>query len=167
MELYELSGYTSGGVCRKCRHQTEGRFCNHCKEGFYRDQRRDITHRKACKGTLWLYNLKKKKQKQQHFTRRRSWFHAYFIIKPTENVVSLILKVFFGISTVATFHNRIAFLLKKNKRVFSQPIELCIIYIISNLNVDSVWTLRSGRPESVCSAVLLKYLRNITSVQEL
>lgn len=49
MELYELSGYKSGGVCRKCRHQTEGRYCNHCKEGFYRDKRRDITHRKACK----------------------------------------------------------------------------------------------------------------------
>ncbi|KAH3869342.1 hypothetical protein DPMN_032505 [Dreissena polymorpha] len=49
MELYELSGYTSGGVCRKCRHQTEGRFCQHCKEGFYRDPKKDITHRKACK----------------------------------------------------------------------------------------------------------------------
>lgn len=49
MELYQLSGYTSGGVCRKCRHQTEGRFCSHCKEGFYRDQRRELTHRKACK----------------------------------------------------------------------------------------------------------------------
>ena len=54
MELYELSGYTSGGVCRKCRHQTEGRFCNHCKEGFYRDQRRDISHRKACKGKITI-----------------------------------------------------------------------------------------------------------------
>ncbi|WAQ95406.1 NET1-like protein [Mya arenaria] len=50
MELYELSGYVSGGVCRKCRHNTEGRFCNHCREGFYRDPRRDITHRKACRG---------------------------------------------------------------------------------------------------------------------
>lgn len=52
MELYELSGYKSGGVCRKCRHMTEGRYCNHCKEGFYRDKRREITHRKACKGML-------------------------------------------------------------------------------------------------------------------
>lgn len=49
MELFELSGYKSGGVCRKCRHQTEGRYCNHCKEGFYRDRKKEITHRKACK----------------------------------------------------------------------------------------------------------------------
>ncbi|KAL8577333.1 hypothetical protein ACOMHN_044839 [Nucella lapillus] len=49
MELYQLSGYKSGGVCRNCRHNTAGRNCNYCKEGFYRDRTKDITHRKACK----------------------------------------------------------------------------------------------------------------------
>lgn len=50
MELYQLSGYKSGGVCLKCRHNTAGRNCNYCQEGFYRDKSKDITHRKACKG---------------------------------------------------------------------------------------------------------------------
>ena len=50
MELYQLSGYKSGGVCRNCRHNTAGRNCNYCQEGFYRDKSKEITHRKACKG---------------------------------------------------------------------------------------------------------------------
>ncbi|ESO98632.1 hypothetical protein LOTGIDRAFT_201560 [Lottia gigantea] len=49
MELYTLSGYKSGGVCLKCRHNTAGRNCNYCKEGYYRDRSKPITHRKACK----------------------------------------------------------------------------------------------------------------------
>lgn len=49
-ELYLLSGRRSGGVCRQCRHQTAGRHCHYCKEGYYRDSNRPITHRKACKG---------------------------------------------------------------------------------------------------------------------
>lgn len=35
-----------------CRHNTAGRHCHYCKEGFYRDMARTITHRRACKGTL-------------------------------------------------------------------------------------------------------------------
>lgn len=50
MELYKLSGRTSGGVCLKCRHNTAGRHCHYCKEGYYRDKTKPITHRKACKG---------------------------------------------------------------------------------------------------------------------
>ncbi|XP_063961560.1 netrin-1-like [Lytechinus pictus] len=50
MELYKLSGRKSGGVCLKCRHNTDGRYCHYCKEGFYRDQSKPITHRKVCKG---------------------------------------------------------------------------------------------------------------------
>ncbi|GFY38301.1 netrin-1 [Trichonephila inaurata madagascariensis] len=52
MELYKLSGRTSGGVCLKCRHNTAGRHCHYCKEGYYRDNSKPITDRKACKG-LW------------------------------------------------------------------------------------------------------------------
>ncbi|KAJ8245803.1 hypothetical protein GJAV_G00260480 [Gymnothorax javanicus] len=50
MELYKLSGRKSGGVCMNCRHNTAGRHCHYCKEGFYRDLARPITHRRACKG---------------------------------------------------------------------------------------------------------------------
>jgi hypothetical protein len=50
MELYKLSGRVSGGVCLKCRHFTAGRHCHYCKEGYYRDPTKPITHRKACKG---------------------------------------------------------------------------------------------------------------------
>ncbi|GIY63563.1 netrin-1 [Caerostris darwini] len=49
MELYKLSGRTSGGVCLKCRHNTAGRHCHYCKEGYYRDNSKPITDRKACK----------------------------------------------------------------------------------------------------------------------
>ncbi|XP_055945657.1 netrin-1-like isoform X3 [Argiope bruennichi] len=49
MELYKLSGRTSGGVCLKCRHNTAGRHCHYCKEGYYRDNTKPITDRKACK----------------------------------------------------------------------------------------------------------------------
>lgn len=48
MELYQLSGGVSGGVCLKCRHNTAGRHCHYCKEGYFRNSKRDITHRKAC-----------------------------------------------------------------------------------------------------------------------
>ncbi|XP_077183624.1 netrin-1 isoform X2 [Paroedura picta] len=49
MELYKLSGRKSGGVCLNCRHNTAGRHCHYCKEGYYRDMIKPITHRKACK----------------------------------------------------------------------------------------------------------------------
>ncbi|XP_068607076.1 netrin-1a [Brachionichthys hirsutus] len=49
MELYKLSGRKSGGVCLNCRHNTAGRHCHYCKEGYYRDLSKPISHRKACK----------------------------------------------------------------------------------------------------------------------
>ena len=48
MELFQLSGGVSGGVCLKCRHNTAGRHCHYCKEGYYRNPRKPITHHKAC-----------------------------------------------------------------------------------------------------------------------
>ena len=49
MELYKLSGGHSGGVCIHCRHNTAGRYCHYCKEGFYKDPTKDITHRRMCR----------------------------------------------------------------------------------------------------------------------
>lgn len=49
MELFKLSGRVSGGVCVGCRHATTGRHCHYCREGFYRDPTKPITHKKACK----------------------------------------------------------------------------------------------------------------------
>ena len=50
MELFKLSGGKSGGVCRHCRHNTAGRHCHYCKEGYYKDPSKELTHRKVCKG---------------------------------------------------------------------------------------------------------------------
>lgn len=52
MELYKLSGRRSGGVCLNCRHNTAGRHCHYCKEGYYRDMTKSISHRRACKGNV-------------------------------------------------------------------------------------------------------------------
>lgn len=57
MELYKLSGRKSGGVCLNCRHNTAGRHCHYCKEGYYRDLSKPISHRKACKGTVMSFSL--------------------------------------------------------------------------------------------------------------
>ena len=48
MELFQLSGGVSGGVCLKCKHNTAGRHCHYCKEGYFRNAKRSITHQKAC-----------------------------------------------------------------------------------------------------------------------
>ncbi|KAH8276094.1 hypothetical protein KR018_007421 [Drosophila ironensis] len=49
MEIFRLSQGVSGGVCQNCRHSTTGRNCHQCKEGFYRDITKPLTHRKVCK----------------------------------------------------------------------------------------------------------------------
>ncbi|XP_077287943.1 netrin-A [Arctopsyche grandis] len=49
MELFKLSGRVSGGVCLRCRHYTAGRHCHYCREGYFRDPTKAISHRKACK----------------------------------------------------------------------------------------------------------------------
>lgn len=55
-QLFMLSGKISGGVCIKCRHHTDGNRCHYCKDGYYRDIRKPITHRRVCKGKRpgWL-----------------------------------------------------------------------------------------------------------------
>lgn len=62
MELFKLSGRVSGGVCVGCRHATTGRHCHYCREGFYRDPTKPITHKKACKRKYMLdiLNMDKK-----------------------------------------------------------------------------------------------------------
>ncbi|XP_060663650.1 netrin-A isoform X1 [Drosophila nasuta] len=49
MEIFRLTQGGSGGVCQNCRHSTMGRNCDQCKEGFYRDPTKALTHRKVCK----------------------------------------------------------------------------------------------------------------------
>nr|AVK72333.1 netrin protein [Meara stichopi] len=49
MEIYKLSGSVSGGVCINCKHNTFGRNCDYCKEGFYRDNTKDITSSHCCR----------------------------------------------------------------------------------------------------------------------
>ena len=40
--------FLTGGVCLKCKHNTAGRHCHYCKEGYFRNPRKPITHHKAC-----------------------------------------------------------------------------------------------------------------------
>ncbi|CAH0387954.1 unnamed protein product [Bemisia tabaci] len=70
MELYKLSGRVSGGVCLKCRHFTAGRHCHYCKEGYFRDPTKPITHRKACKGNRLILTSEMKPSVDDHFLER-------------------------------------------------------------------------------------------------
>uniref|UniRef100_A0A3B3DG62 Netrin 5 n=1 Tax=Oryzias melastigma TaxID=30732 RepID=A0A3B3DG62_ORYME len=48
MEVFLQSGRKSGGVCQKCRHNTAGRHCQYCQNGYTRDHSKALSHRKAC-----------------------------------------------------------------------------------------------------------------------
>ncbi|XP_028330922.1 netrin-1 [Gouania willdenowi] len=48
MEVFQQSGRRSGGVCQKCRHNTAGRHCQYCQNGYTRDHSKTLDHRKAC-----------------------------------------------------------------------------------------------------------------------
>ncbi|KAG7456299.1 hypothetical protein MATL_G00250280 [Megalops atlanticus] len=47
--LWLESGQRSGGVCDNCQHNTEGRHCENCKSGFYRDPLRPASAPDSCK----------------------------------------------------------------------------------------------------------------------
>uniref|UniRef100_A0A3Q4BBJ9 Netrin-1 n=1 Tax=Mola mola TaxID=94237 RepID=A0A3Q4BBJ9_MOLML len=47
--LWLATGRRSGGVCDDCRHTTEGRYCQNCKKGFFRDLSRPKTAPDSCK----------------------------------------------------------------------------------------------------------------------
>lgn len=86
MELYKLSGRVSGGVCLKCRHFTAGRYCHYCKEGYYRDPTKPITHRKACKGIYFSLfkmqeknNIKKKMLKIKIIKEKHSFKQVFYL----------------------------------------------------------------------------------------
>nr|BAB68352.1 netrin [Ciona savignyi] len=49
-DLFEKSGRISGGVCVKCRHNTDGRYCHFCKAGYYRNNKtKSISDKRTCK----------------------------------------------------------------------------------------------------------------------
>ncbi|XP_048865308.1 netrin-4 [Brienomyrus brachyistius] len=47
--VWLTSGRRSGGVCIDCQHNTEGRNCQSCKSGFYRDPQRPASAPDSCK----------------------------------------------------------------------------------------------------------------------
>ncbi|XP_008281464.1 netrin-4-like [Stegastes partitus] len=47
--LWLATGRWSGSVCDDCHHNTEGRHCQNCKMGFYRDPNRPKTAPDSCK----------------------------------------------------------------------------------------------------------------------
>ncbi|TNN00310.1 hypothetical protein fugu_011556 [Takifugu bimaculatus] len=47
--LWLATGRRSGGVCDDCRHNTEGRHCQNCRKGFFRDPGLPKTSPDSCK----------------------------------------------------------------------------------------------------------------------
>jgi hypothetical protein len=46
-----MSGHKSGGVCHDCQHNTAGRSCHYCREGYTRDLTQPMTSINACRGS--------------------------------------------------------------------------------------------------------------------
>uniref|UniRef100_UPI00398EB1C0 netrin-4-like isoform X2 n=1 Tax=Pristiophorus japonicus TaxID=55135 RepID=UPI00398EB1C0 len=42
-------GRRSGGICHSCRHRTEGRRCQRCQPGYYRDRKKPLSALDVCK----------------------------------------------------------------------------------------------------------------------
>ncbi|XP_068170338.1 netrin-4-like [Antennarius striatus] len=47
--LWLATGRRNGGICDGCSHHTEGRHCQNCKKGFFRDSSRPKTAPDSCK----------------------------------------------------------------------------------------------------------------------
>ncbi|XP_024136655.1 netrin-4 [Oryzias melastigma] len=47
--MWLATGRRSGGVCDQCRHNTEGRRCQSCRRGYYRDASRPKSAADSCK----------------------------------------------------------------------------------------------------------------------
>ncbi|XP_076338627.1 netrin-1-like isoform X2 [Tachypleus tridentatus] len=91
IELYKLSGRTSGGLCFRCRHNTAGRHCHYCKDGYYRDNNKPITDHRACKQiprTDIITQLKRKprgkcgqcRKRKRHVNQRKYCSQNYAIL---------------------------------------------------------------------------------------
>ena len=47
-EEYVKSGNVSGGICDNCRDNTEGKYCEKCKDTFYRNPAVETTDPSTC-----------------------------------------------------------------------------------------------------------------------
>ena len=50
-----MSGHKSSGICLDCQHNTAGRSCHYCREGFTRDLTQPMTSINACRGSKNKY----------------------------------------------------------------------------------------------------------------
>lgn len=90
MELYKLSGRRSGGVCLNCRHNTAGRHCHYCKEGYYRDMTKSISHRRACKGNRMVWCNSWNMNDPQSFSKTNLWTHVEGVFQKEKKMLCLV-----------------------------------------------------------------------------
>ncbi|KFD63486.1 hypothetical protein M514_06434 [Trichuris suis] len=57
--VFEASGFTSGGVCDDCQHNTMGKNCEACKPYFYRDPNRNISDPYVCRRKFVIQSSEK------------------------------------------------------------------------------------------------------------
>ena len=50
--VYIANGNRTGGVCINCMHNTDGTYCNECKQGFYQYPGLDLTDPNICARTF-------------------------------------------------------------------------------------------------------------------
>lgn len=47
-QVYETTGFVSGGVCDDCAHNTQGRNCEECIPYYYQDPDRELYDPDVC-----------------------------------------------------------------------------------------------------------------------